>query len=55
MQRIEFLPIAGVVTASVAVGHLGILLLPGELLGLPTPLVVIGAMIGSVVAALRFL
>jgi hypothetical protein len=55
MVRSEHLPVLGVAAAAIFLGHLGLLLLPSELGGLPSPLLVIGAAAGAVAAAIRYL
>jgi hypothetical protein len=55
MDRSVFLPVAGAGAAAFFAGHLSLYVLPGELIGLPTPMLVLGAVAGGILAALRWL
>ena len=55
MDREMVMPIALVAAAALLLGPLGLVILPSELMGLPTPILVLGAMSGSILAAVRWL
>jgi hypothetical protein len=55
MDREMLMPIALVAAAALLLGPLALLILPSDVIGLPTPLVVLGGMSGSILAAVRWL
>ena len=55
MERYLFLPVIGVSIGALVLGHLGLTYLPPMLLGLPTALVLLAAVGGTIVSAIRFL
>ena len=54
-HRYPIVSLAAVGVATLVIGHLAISYLPGEVAGLPTPVLLVLGMVGSVVAAVRWL
>ena len=55
MNRYAFHPAVGVGAAAVFIGHLGLYMLPATLIGLPTPILLVAGVTGSILWAVRYL
>lgn len=54
MERLTFLPVVGLCAAAVFVGHLGLMVLPANLAGLSTPVLLLCGVAGVIAAAIRW-
>ena len=55
MDRYVFHPAVGVGAAAIFIGHAGTYFLPASLIGLPTPIVLLAGVAGSILWAVRYL
>jgi hypothetical protein len=54
-HEIDFVPVSIVACVALFFGTLGFAVLPATIGGISTPFLLVGGMVGSVVAAIRFL